>query len=152
MVRSDATDGLRRGYGGPGFTSFWKAYRERPVTNSLLSRNDNAAENSQLPQDIEAVFAEALQEFYTTRQKPSVSIPVAGEYAAKCACVIRANRSSERLIERMMGATTAPMPCRVLKLADFQAEAGSILVESGIDSGTCALFGGTFTVVAAARR
>jgi hypothetical protein len=63
-----------------------KAYRERPVTSSLLSRTRRTRLGARrLPQDIEAVVAEALQEFYATRQKPSVSLPVAGEYAAKCA-------------------------------------------------------------------
>ncbi|MBM3553548.1 MAG: DDE-type integrase/transposase/recombinase [Alphaproteobacteria bacterium] len=51
-----------------------KAYRERPVTSSLLNRVRGTRPGvRRLPQDAEAVVAEALQGFYETRQKPSVS-------------------------------------------------------------------------------
>ena len=52
-----------------------KAYRERPVTSSLLNRTRGTRPGvRRLPQDAEAVVAEALQGFYATRQKPSVSL------------------------------------------------------------------------------
>jgi putative transposase len=52
-----------------------KAYRERPVTSSLLNRTRGSRPGvRRLPQDAEAVVAEALQGFYATRQKPSVSL------------------------------------------------------------------------------
>lgn len=51
-----------------------KAYRERPVTSSLLNRTRGAPSGARkLPQDIEAVIAQALHELYATRQKPSIN-------------------------------------------------------------------------------
>jgi putative transposase len=51
-----------------------RAYRIRPVTSSLLNRQTGSrAGTSRLPGAVEAVIDEAIQAFYRTRQKPSVS-------------------------------------------------------------------------------
>jgi putative transposase len=51
-----------------------KAYRERPVTSSLLARPTGSPRGTRLlPEEIEAVIAEALRDFYKSRQKPSVN-------------------------------------------------------------------------------
>lgn len=50
------------------------AYRARPVTSSLVARPRGIKQGSRrLPEEVEAVIAEALKEFYQTRQKPSVT-------------------------------------------------------------------------------
>ncbi|RUW64678.1 transposase, partial [Mesorhizobium sp. M2A.F.Ca.ET.067.02.1.1] len=51
-----------------------RAYREHPVTSSLLPRPGGTRQGSRrLPEETEAVVAEALQDFYKTRQKPSIN-------------------------------------------------------------------------------
>lgn len=51
-----------------------RAYREHPVTSSLLPRPGGTRQGSRrLPEETEAVIAEALQDFYKTRQKPSIN-------------------------------------------------------------------------------
>lgn len=51
-----------------------RAYRERPVTSSLLPRPAGTRQGSRrLPDETEAVIAEALRDFYRTRQKPSIN-------------------------------------------------------------------------------
>lgn len=50
------------------------AYREHPVTSSLLPRPAGTRQGSRrLPDETEAVIAEALREFYKTPQKPSIN-------------------------------------------------------------------------------
>ena len=51
-----------------------KAYRERPVTSSLLGRRTGPPRGVRLlPEEVEAVIEEALRDFYKSRQKPSVN-------------------------------------------------------------------------------
>lgn len=51
-----------------------RAYRGHPVTSSLLPRPAGTRQGSRrLPDDTEAVIAEALRDFYKTRQKPSIN-------------------------------------------------------------------------------
>lgn len=51
-----------------------RAYREHPVTSSLLPRPAGTRQGSRrLPDETEAVIAEALLDFYKTRQKPSIN-------------------------------------------------------------------------------
>jgi putative transposase len=51
-----------------------RAYRDRPVTSSLLPRPAGARRGSRrLPDETEAVIAEALRDFYKTPQKPSIN-------------------------------------------------------------------------------
>lgn len=51
-----------------------KAYREHPVTSSLVPRPVGTRRGSRrLPDETEAVIAEALRDFYKTRQKPSIN-------------------------------------------------------------------------------
>ncbi|WP_292227412.1 Mu transposase C-terminal domain-containing protein [Mesorhizobium sp.] len=51
-----------------------RAYREHPVTSSLLPRPGGTRQGSRrLPDETEAVIAEALRDFYKTRQKPSIN-------------------------------------------------------------------------------
>lgn len=51
-----------------------RAYREHPVTSSLLPRPAGARHGSRrLPDETEAVITEALRDFYKTRQKPSIN-------------------------------------------------------------------------------
>jgi putative transposase len=51
-----------------------RAYREHPVTSSLLPRPAGTRKGSRrLPDETEAVIAEALRDFYKTRQKPSIN-------------------------------------------------------------------------------
>src|SRR5208283_3316583 len=51
-----------------------KAYRERPVTSSLLGRRSGPPRGVRLlPEEVEAVIEEALQNFYKSREKPSVN-------------------------------------------------------------------------------
>lgn len=51
-----------------------RAYREHPVTSSLLPRPAGTRRGSRrLPDETEAVIAEAIRDFYGTRQKPSIS-------------------------------------------------------------------------------
>jgi putative transposase len=51
-----------------------RAYREHPVTSSLLPRPAGTRRGSRrLPAETEAVIAEALQDFYKTHQKPSIN-------------------------------------------------------------------------------
>jgi putative transposase len=50
------------------------AYREHPVTSSLLPRPAGTRQGSRrLPDAAEAVIAEAVRDFYKTRQKPSIN-------------------------------------------------------------------------------
>lgn len=50
------------------------AYREHPLTSSLLSQPAGTKRGSRrLPDETEAVIAEALRDFYKTRQKPSIN-------------------------------------------------------------------------------
>ena len=51
-----------------------RAYREHPVTSSLLPRAAGMRKGSRrLPDDTEAVIAEAIRDFYKTPQKPSIN-------------------------------------------------------------------------------
>lgn len=51
-----------------------RAYRDNPVTSSLLPRPAGATRSSRrLPDETEAVIAETLRDFYKTPQKPSVN-------------------------------------------------------------------------------
>ncbi|MBA3448928.1 MAG: transposase [Pseudaminobacter sp.] len=51
-----------------------RAYREHPITSSLLPRLAGTRRGSRrLPDETEAIVAEALREFYKTRQKPSIN-------------------------------------------------------------------------------
>jgi putative transposase len=51
-----------------------KVYQERPVTSSLVSRSARTRAGSRrLPDETETVIAEALRDFYKTRQKPSIN-------------------------------------------------------------------------------
>ena len=51
-----------------------RAYRERPVTSSLLARPAGTRQGSRrLPEQAEAVIAEAIRDLYKSRQKPSVN-------------------------------------------------------------------------------
>jgi putative transposase len=51
-----------------------KAYRERPVTSSLLGRRTGPPRRVRLlPEEVEAVIEDALRDFYKSRQKPSVN-------------------------------------------------------------------------------
>ncbi|RTL86883.1 transposase [Ancylobacter aquaticus] len=51
-----------------------RAYREHPVTSSLLPRPAGTRQGSRrLPDETETAIAEALQDFYKTRQKPSIN-------------------------------------------------------------------------------
>ncbi|PZN95063.1 MAG: transposase [Hyphomicrobiales bacterium] len=51
-----------------------RAYREHPVTSSLLPRAAGTRQGSRrLPGETETVIAEALRDFYKTRQKPSIN-------------------------------------------------------------------------------
>lgn len=49
-------------------------YREHPVTSSLLPRRAGTRRGSRrLPEETEAAIAEAVRDFYKTRQKPSIN-------------------------------------------------------------------------------
>jgi putative transposase len=51
-----------------------RAYRERPVTSSLLARPAGTRQGSRrLSEQAEAVIAEAIRDLYKSRQKPSVN-------------------------------------------------------------------------------
>ena len=51
-----------------------RAYREDPVTSSLLPQPAGTRRGSRrLPDETEAVIAEAVRDFYETRQKPSIN-------------------------------------------------------------------------------
>ena len=51
-----------------------KAYRERPVTSSLLGRRTGPPRGVRLlSEEVEAVIEDALRDFYKSRQKPSVN-------------------------------------------------------------------------------
>lgn len=51
-----------------------RAYREHPLTSSLLPQPAGTRRGSRrLPDETEAVIAEALRDFYKTRQKPSIN-------------------------------------------------------------------------------
>lgn len=51
-----------------------RAYREDPVTSSMLPQQAGTRRGSRrLPDDTEAVIAEAVRDFYKTRQKPSIN-------------------------------------------------------------------------------
>ncbi|MFG1365885.1 DNA-binding domain-containing protein [Xanthobacter versatilis] len=51
-----------------------RAYREHPVTSSLLPRAAGTKQGSRrLPNEAETAIAEALQDFYKSRQKPSIN-------------------------------------------------------------------------------
>lgn len=51
-----------------------RAYQEHPVTSSLLPRPAGTRQGSRrLPDETEAVIAEAIRDFYKTRQKPSIN-------------------------------------------------------------------------------
>jgi len=51
-----------------------RAYREHPVTSSLLPRAAGTRQGSRrLPDETEAVIAEAIRDFYETHQKPSIN-------------------------------------------------------------------------------
>lgn len=51
-----------------------RCYRADPVTSSLLQRPAGTRKGSRrLPDETEAVIAEALRDFYKTRQKPSIN-------------------------------------------------------------------------------
>lgn len=52
-----------------------RAYQEHPVTSSLLPRPAGTRQGSRrLPDETEAVIAEAIRDFYKTRQKPSINL------------------------------------------------------------------------------
>ena len=73
-----------------------KAYRERPVTSSLLDREPGRGRGRRLPpEDAEAVIAEALRDFYETRQKPSVS-RLRREVLTSVACAASKRRAGTR--------------------------------------------------------
>ena len=51
-----------------------RAYREHPLTSSLLPQPAGTRRGSRrLPDETEALIAEALRDFYKTRQKPSIN-------------------------------------------------------------------------------
>jgi len=51
-----------------------KAYKARPITSSLLTGTAGTQTGSRrLPEAIEAVIAEAIEDFYKSRQKPSIN-------------------------------------------------------------------------------
>ncbi|WP_292502563.1 Mu transposase C-terminal domain-containing protein [Mesorhizobium sp.] len=51
-----------------------RAYREHPVTSSLLPHASGTRRGSRrLPDETEAMIAEAVRDFYKTRQKPSIN-------------------------------------------------------------------------------
>ncbi|RWX58756.1 transposase, partial [Mesorhizobium sp. M4B.F.Ca.ET.089.01.1.1] len=51
-----------------------RAYRERPVTSSMLPHASGTRRGSRrLPDETEAVIAEGLRDFYKTPQKPSIN-------------------------------------------------------------------------------
>ena len=75
LSRSDVMRACRQlGMRRTRFYELIKAYRERPVTSSLLASPTGPPRGTRkLSEETEAVIAEALAEFYETRQKPSVN-------------------------------------------------------------------------------